>query len=140
MFMKHISKILHAACIGAACATAAFAELAPVTNSNGTILGTIDSYDFDLPVFCFDIGGTLSVSSHDQTISNSTTTGGVEPALQLHALEQGISVTAFIGGARYKFLSTRHTVDTFPYTFESDVRARDIGEIAVEFVLDCPVS
>ncbi len=130
--------ILGSAAILALCAGAALAGPDPIGNPHGTVSGTVDGHVFDLPVRCETRAGALDVSSHDRTISRNVSIGGVEPAVNIIGLEQGLNFVIFIGGTRYKFLSTRDTIETFPFVFSREVKDKEHGKIDVEFTIDCP--
>ena len=114
------------------------AEPQPVGNSNGIFAGTIDGNLVELPVHCVSLAGALLIDSHDQPISNSATFGGVEPAVNITGFAQGYQVVVFVGGERYKFLRSRDTMDSFPFSLAQKVRAGKLGKIEVDFTVDCP--
>ena len=142
MISKRICTALAASL--AFCAGAASAEPKPVSdaNANGTVSGTIDGNEFELPVSCVSISGIgLMINSHDQPISNNKSIGGVEPALGIMAPETGgFQFTGFMGGKRYKFLRARDSIETFPFTLARTVRVREHGKVEVDLTLDCPNS
>lgn len=120
-------------------ASVATAEIRPVTNPNGTITGTIDGNAFELPVFCHTFVGPLDASSHDRSISNNVSVGGVEPVVNFIAFEVGYQFVAFIGGEHYKVLMATDTVEALPFTMSQEVRSRDQGKVELELMLDCDV-
>ncbi len=120
-------------------AGAASAEIQPVTNPNGTIVGTIDGHAFELPVFCHTFVGPLDASSHDQPISNNVSVGGIEPVVNFVAFETGYQFVAFIGGEHYKVLRATDQVEALPFTMAREVRSRDQGKVELELTLDCDV-
>ena len=116
----------------------ASADPLPVGNPNGMIKGTIDGHALELPVLCETRAGMLTISSHDQTISNSKSIGEAGPAVSLMVPEKGFQFVAFIDGERYKFRRSREAISAFPYTLTREVRAGDRGKIDVDFTLECP--
>ncbi len=120
------------------CSDAVIAEPQPVGNPNGSFSGTVDGHTFELPVHCMRGEGFLSISSHDQPISNSIAIGGVEPAMNITAFETGFQLVVFVGDQRYKILRATDPIEAFPFTFAREVRASKIGNIDVDFTVDCP--
>ncbi|WP_371171544.1 hypothetical protein [Aliiroseovarius sp. 2305UL8-7] len=117
---------------------AAKAQLAPVADPNGSFSGNIDGHTIALPVLCTRYADILDISSHNQVISNNTTTGGVEPALNIKAFETGFQIVVFVAGERYKIMRARDTLETFPFSLAREVKASGIGKIEVDFEITCP--
>lgn len=133
-------KRLSAAALFALISQSVIAQPQPVGSPNGSFSGTVDGHSFELPVHCMQGAGFLDISSHDRSISNSATIGGVEPAMNISAFETGYQVVVFVGGQRYKFLQATDAIDVFPFTLSREVRASKIGNINVDFTVDCPLS
>lgn len=132
--------ILGTAAILALYVGSASAQPQPISSPNGSFSGTIDGHTLDLPVRCMEFADVLDISSHDQPIHNSTSIGGVEPAVGIIVLEKGYQMVAFVGGERYKILRATDTVEAFPFTLAREVRASKIGKIEVDFTVSCPAS